>query len=101
MILTTLTDLDYETKYNCVTFVTTSENETFYGETRTFTTGKSPTIAQDVTRNGIIDTQYVLQIYEYMRTPTPNRNSNPEDVNSDGKVDTQDVLDVYEYIRGK
>lgn len=97
---TTLTDLDYETEYSYVTFVTTSENETFYGETQTFTTGKAPTLPQDVTRNGIVDTQDVLQIYEYMRTPA-GEGSPIEDVNADGNVDTQDVLDVYEYIRGK
>ena len=39
-----LTDLDYETEYHYVAFVTTSEGETFYGEERTFITGESPQI---------------------------------------------------------
>ena len=36
----TLEDLEYETEYCCVAFVTTSEDETFYGEPQTFTTGE-------------------------------------------------------------
>jgi len=34
-----LENLDYDTDYNYVAFVTTSENETFYGEEQTFKTG--------------------------------------------------------------
>jgi len=37
------TGLNYETTYTYVTFVTTSEGETFYGEQRTFTSGANPT----------------------------------------------------------
>ena len=39
----TLTGLDYGTTYHYVAFVTTAENETFYGEEQTFTTGAAPT----------------------------------------------------------
>lgn len=38
----TLEDLEYETEYCCVAFVTTSEDETFYGEPQTFTTSVDP-----------------------------------------------------------
>ena len=38
-----LTGLDYETTYNYVAFVTTSEGETFYGELQSFTTGTDTT----------------------------------------------------------
>ena len=38
----TLKDLEYETTYNYVAFVTTSEGETFYGEMRTFSTSADP-----------------------------------------------------------
>ena len=38
-----LTDLEYETTYHYVAYVTTSEGETFYGEEKTFTTGEAPT----------------------------------------------------------
>ncbi len=38
----TLEDLDYETTYNYVAFVTTSEGETFYGEEQSFSTSVDP-----------------------------------------------------------
>lgn len=44
-----LSDLDFEADYNYVTFVTTSEGETFYGEERTFTTGSDLTGIEGVT----------------------------------------------------
>ncbi len=55
-------------------------------------------LPQDVDGSGVVDTQDVLQIYEYMRTETEAA-SPAEDVNGDGKVDTQDVLEVYQYIQ--
>lgn len=54
----------------------------------------------DINSDGAIDTQDVLQIYEYMQ-----QNGNDaskaqyEDVNHDGSVDTQDVLQVYELLQ--
>ena len=44
-----LPDLDFEATYYYVTFVTTSEGETFYGEERTFTTGSDITGIEGVT----------------------------------------------------
>ena len=38
----TLEDLEYETSYSYVAFMTTSEGETFYGEVNTFTTDVDP-----------------------------------------------------------
>ena len=38
----TLEDLEYETTYKYVAFVTTSEGETFYGEMQTFSTSADP-----------------------------------------------------------
>ncbi len=38
----TLEDLEYETTYNYVAFVTTSEDETFFGEVQTFKTDGDP-----------------------------------------------------------
>lgn len=38
----TLTNLDYDSEYTYVAFVTTIEGETFYGEERTFKTGEYP-----------------------------------------------------------
>ena len=39
----TLTDLEYNSDYTCVAFVTTSEGETFYGEPQTFHIGDDVT----------------------------------------------------------
>ena len=44
----TLEDLEYETTYNYVAFVTTSEGETFYGEIQTFTTSFDPDGIEEV-----------------------------------------------------
>ena len=40
MMVASLEGLDYETEYHYVAFVTTSGNETFYGEQQTFRTGE-------------------------------------------------------------
>lgn len=40
MMVATLKELEYETEYCYVAFVTTTGNETFYGEEQTFTTGE-------------------------------------------------------------
>ena len=44
----TLEDLEYETTYKYVAFVTTSEGETFYGEMQTFTTSFDPDGIEEV-----------------------------------------------------
>ena len=41
VMIATLENLDYDTEYRYVAFVTTSEGETFYGEEQTFWTGMS------------------------------------------------------------
>ena len=48
-----LKDLDYESSYSYVAFVTTSEGETFYGEQQTFQTGidTTPVIAIEADRS--------------------------------------------------
>ena len=60
-------------------------------------TAEAHTPTADVNHDGTVDTQDVLQIYQYMQAPpvTPAATT-PEDVNHDGTVDTQDVLSVYE-----
>ncbi len=42
VMIATLEDLEYETTYNYVAFVTTSEGETFYGEEQSFSTSVDP-----------------------------------------------------------
>lgn len=44
----TFEDLEYETQYCYVAFVTTEENETFYGEVQTFSTSVDPDGIEDV-----------------------------------------------------
>ena len=44
----TLEDLEFETEYCCVAFVTTSEDETFYGEVQTFSTSFDPDGIQEI-----------------------------------------------------
>jgi len=54
---------------------------------------------EDVNLDGIVDTQDVLAVYEYMRTASQTPNVSVQaDINQDGVVDTQDVLKIYEYI---
>ena len=55
-------------------------------------------IAEDVNRDGIVDTQDVLQIYEFIKNSSICNKNTPEDVNGDGHVDTQDVIKVYDYM---
>ena len=53
----------------------------------------------DVNMDGIIDTQDILSIYDYMQNVgSEGGNTVPQDVNHDGSVDTQDVLRLYEYM---
>ena len=56
VMVASLTDLDYDTDYNYVAYITTSENETFYGDMRSFRTGEAPTgiesIENETMRNG-------------------------------------------------
>lgn len=52
-------------------------------------------IDEDVNYDGMVDTQDVLAIYEYMRTQKRKSPTIIYDVNNDGKVDSQDVLTIY------
>lgn len=54
----------------------------------------------DINNDGMVDTQDVLQIYDYMRThDSGDATGVVEDANNDGVVDTQDVLQIYDNIR--
>lgn len=52
-------------------------------------------IDENVNYDGMVDTQDVLAIYEYMRTQKRKSPTIIYDVNNDGKVDSQDVLTIY------
>lgn len=53
---------------------------------------------EDINKDGNVDTQDVLKIYDYIKADTGGVSGVREDVNNDNLVDTQDVLKIYEYI---
>ena len=57
-------------------------------------------ISEDVNGDGIVDTQDVLCVYEYIQNGALHLGGDGEgpDINGDGIVDTQDVLRIYDYI---
>jgi len=63
---------------------------------------KAPRKVQDVNGDNKVDSQDVLQVYEYIQQTTSEVTySTFEDVNHDGLVDSQDVLNIYnEMLRG-
>lgn len=56
---------------------------------------------EDVNGDGLVDTQDVLAVYEFIQAYEPGTPVDGYDVNLDGTVDTQDVLTIYEYIQTK
>ena len=54
---------------------------------------------EDVNHDGVVDTQDVLAIYQFMKDSTGEETNPAEDVNGDGVVDTQDVLAIYTYMQ--
>ena len=60
---TTLSDLEYDSEYCCVAFVTTTDGNTFYGEEQTFVTGANPTGIESIDAES--DTGAVIEIARY------------------------------------
>lgn len=60
---TTLSDLEYDSEYCCVAFVTTTDGNTFYGEEQTFVTGTNPTGIESIDAEG--DADAVMEIARY------------------------------------
>ena len=58
-----LTDLDYDSEYTIVAFVTTTTGETYYGEERTFTTEASPTGVVVVEEDGSVNAPATVKAY--------------------------------------
>ncbi len=56
---------------------------------------------EDVNMDGTVDTQDVLNVYEYMKDNTSSDDSPVQDVNGDGLVDEKDVQAIYEYMKEK
>ena len=61
IITVELTGLDYQSEYTYVAFVTTTENETFYGEERTFTTEADDTGIETI--SGKSEQQKAFNVY--------------------------------------
>ena len=76
----TLSGLDYETDYDYVAFVKTTEGETFYGDVRSFTTGENTTGISDMTHSDGTSTGVVREVARYnlrgQRIDTPERGVN-------------------------
>ena len=91
-----LTDLAYNADYNYVAFVTTSENETFYGETKTFRTGLE---LGDVNGDGNISIADVTYLVNLIRNGAKPGGS--YDINGDKSVNLDDVSALVELILGR
>ena len=81
--------------------ISTSAKRCYLGEiTVKAASYQQPAVSQDVNGDGIIDTQDVLAVYQYIQNDSlPIEGTGSCDVNGDGIVDTQDVLAIYEAIR--
>lgn len=71
-----LKDLDYETEYHYVAFVTTSEGETFYGEEKTFHTGEDLTPVEGVEAESVPVLPVAYYNMQGRRIPRPERGIN-------------------------
>jgi len=79
---------------------TTAIVAVYNGKGYRFNITLTSTTKEDVNNDGIVDTQDVLRIYDFMQNSSAS-GAEKEDVNGDGIVDTQDVLKVYEYMQSK
>lgn len=81
--------------------ISTSAKRCYLGEvTVKVASYQQPAVSQDVNGDGIIDTQDVLAVYQYIQNGSlPIDGTGSCDVNGDGIVDTQDVLAIYDYMQ--
>ena len=81
--------------------ISTSAKRCYLGEVNVKVASyQQPAVSQDVNGDGIIDTQDVLAVYQYIQNGSlPVDGTGSCDVNGDGIIDTQDVLAIYEAIR--
>ena len=56
---------------------------------------------EDVNGDGLVDTQDVLAVYDFMQSYEEGKAVDGYDVNGDGSVDTQDVLTIYEVMQNQ
>ena len=91
-----LKNLRYSTEYCYVAFVETSENETFYGEMQTFTTGRA---AGDLDGDGHITVDDITLLIAVYLGETTNSNA---DIDGDGQITVEDVTTLIElYLQSK
>ena len=87
-----ITDLEFGTTYNFVAFVITNNGETYYGETRLFTTERSP---GDVNMDGIVDISDIVAVINHIAGTNVYKHA---DVNDDTNVDISDIVAIINII---
>ena len=100
---TTLQDLEHDTEYCCVAFITTSENETFYGKQLSFTTGDDPeaSITGDANGNGEVEIGDVTSVLTLMATPeATGYDTKAADANGNGEIEIGDVTTILTIMAG-
>lgn len=92
----------YNIKANPTLSITTSAKRCFVDDVIVQSASiKKSRIFEDVNIDGNVDTQDVLNIYQFMQYAIGTETNPSEDVNQDNSVDTQDVLSVYDYIQNQ
>ena len=100
---TTLSNLEYDSEYTCVAFVTTTDGNTFYGEEQKFTIGENPNkiAAGDANGDGTVNVFDVTAMVNYiLGSPNDGFVFAAADVNGDGIVNVFDVTKVVNIILG-
>ena len=92
-----LSGLTPQTTYEFQVQGISGDKTTEWSDITTFTT--LATVTDDVNGDGTVDTQDILNIYEFMQQADENTPVGKYDVNHDGIVDTQDVLELYKYMQ--
>lgn len=92
-----LLDLAYNTTYNYVAFVTTSEGDTFYGEIESFTTEEDPDarFKGDVNEDEKVDISDIVAVINQIAGTATYKYA---DVNGDNKVDISDIVAIINEI---
>ncbi len=95
-----LTDLDFGATYNYLSFVTTSEGETFYGELKEFTTDEAEKIG-DVNSDGEENAEDIVAITNFIMGKADDVTQEKADVNGDGVVNIADIVKALNVIMDK
>ena len=87
---------------NLAVIIATSAKRCFIGEVVVKASSyQEASVPEDVNNDGVVDSQDVLMVYEYIQNGALPLGGDGEglDVNRDGYVDTQDVLAIYDYMQ--